>query len=73
MSEDPQLLRRYTTLAPLFRLLRSRVLTLLSPKSWDVRRDRGVMEVFNARRGCKTVRALGLSGVGETLRHWEGV
>jgi len=64
------LLRRYTDLPPLLHLLKSKKLTLLSPKSWDDRNDSYYLEVYKRKRKLQSVLALCFTEGSETYHHW---
>lgn len=63
-------LRRYTELPFLLHLLRSRRLTLLSPRSWDDRNDAYYIEAYREQMGLASVLALCLTEASETYHHW---
>lgn len=66
----PASLRRYTSLPGLLALLQKRALTLLDPKSWEDSNDSHYLELYRAKAGLKTVRALCFTQADETYHHW---
>lgn len=64
-------LRRYTDLASLLDILQRKAITLLSPKTWDDRNDRLMMETYAKHKKLKTLLALCLSNKPETYHHWK--
>jgi hypothetical protein len=64
------MLRRYTSLPALLRLLRNRQITLLNPASWEDRNDALFMSEYKRRNGLKSVLALCFSEANETYHHW---
>lgn len=66
----PRLLRRYTDLPSLFRLLSTRNLILLDPKTWDDRNDTFYMSQYKERKGLASLLALCFSEADETYHHW---
>jgi hypothetical protein len=70
MLSPPKRLRRYTNLAALIHMLRSKELTLLSPDSWDDRNDSHFLKVYKERKKATVVLALCFTQVDETYHHW---
>ena len=66
----PRHLRRYTDLPALFRILSTRSLTLLDPKTWDDKNDTFYMSQYKERKGLASLLALCFSQANETYHHW---
>src|SRR5579871_1937831 len=69
-STAPRLLRRYTDLPSLFRLLATRQITLIDPRSWDDRNDTFYMAQYKERKQLSSLLALCFSMAPETYHHW---
>lgn len=63
--------RRYTNLASLLHILRSRCLTLLNPETWDDRNDAFFMAEYKRIKNLKTLLAICLAVWEETYHHWQ--
>ncbi len=63
-------LRRYTNLAATIRVLRNRVITLLSPSTWDDRNDAYFLAQYKKRKRVQSVLALCFAETSETYHHW---
>lgn len=63
-------LKRYTNIAALLHILRSKQITLLDPNTWDDSNDSYGLEVFKEKKGLKTVLGLCFTETGETYHHW---
>ena len=63
-------LRRYTNLAATIQILRNKVITLLSPSTWDDRNDAYFLAQYKKRKGVQTVLALCFAETSETYHHW---
>ncbi len=66
----PRHLRRYTDLPALLRILSTRTLTLLDPKTWDDRNDTFYMSQYKERKELASLLALCFSQADETYHHW---
>jgi hypothetical protein len=66
----PRQLRRYTDLPSLFRMLSTRSLILLDPRTWDDKNDTFYMSQYKERRGLASLLALCFSQADETYHHW---
>jgi len=66
----PRQLRRYTDLPSLFRILSTRTITLLDPRSWDDKNDTFYMAQYRERKGLASLLALCFSKADETYHHW---
>jgi len=64
------ILLRHSDLPPLLHLLKTKKLTLLSPKSWDDRNDSYYIEVYRKKMELKSVLALCFTEASETYHHW---
>jgi hypothetical protein len=65
----PRHLRRYADLPALFRILFTRTLTLLDPKTWDDRNDIFYLSQYKERTGLASLLALCFSEAQETDHH----
>jgi hypothetical protein len=65
-----EFLWRYTELPFLIHLLKTKRLTLLSPKLWDDMNDSHYIEIYRKRKELKTVLALCFTEKRETYHHW---
>lgn len=65
-----QFLWRYTELPFLIYLLKTKRLTLLSPKLWDDINDSHYIEIYQKRKKLETVLALCFTEKRETYHHW---
>ena len=66
----PRHVRRYTDLPSLFRVLATRSITLLDPKTWDDRNDTFYMSQYKERKALASLLALCFSEADETYHHW---
>ncbi len=64
-------LRRYTELPFLIDYLRTKEITLLSPKTWDDKNDAYYVDVYAAAEPLRKVFALCLTEASETYHHWK--
>ena len=69
MSEG--FLKRYTELPFLLHLLRTKMLTLLSPESWDEKNDSHYLLAYRDQKGLGSVLALCFTLASETYHHWK--
>jgi hypothetical protein len=63
-------LRRYTNLAATIHMLQKKVITLLSPATWDDRNDAFFLAQYKKRKGVRAVLALCFAETSETYHHW---
>jgi hypothetical protein len=70
-DSNPSVLRRYTTLASLIHILRTKQITLISPSSWDDKNDAFFMNEYKNQKGALSVLALCFSKAPETYHHWK--
>lgn len=62
--------RRYTNLAAVIHLLKTRQITLLNPASWDDKNDAHFMAEYKRLRASETVLAICFAATTETYHHW---
>ncbi len=65
------LLRRYTELPYVLDCLRTKQLTLLSPKTWDDKNDSFYVEAYAKAKNLSAVYVLCLTEADETYHHWK--
>lgn len=65
-----KIIHRYTNLASVIHLLKTRKITFLDPTSWDDSNDAYFMAQYKIRQKLKTVLALCFSEADETYHHW---
>ena len=63
--------RRYTNLAAVIHLLRTRSITLLNPATWDDTNDAYYMAEYKRLHGANTVLALCFTESDEKYHHWQ--
>jgi hypothetical protein len=63
--------RRYTNLAALIHILRTKELTLLNPATWEDRNDAYFMSEYKRQIRAKTVLAVCFAETKETFHHWK--
>ena len=66
-----QFLWRFTELPFLIHLLKTKRLTLVSPKKWEDKNDRHYIDIYQERKKLKTVLALCFTEKRETYHHWK--
>jgi hypothetical protein len=64
------ILRRYTDLPALIRVLKERKITLLDPQSWDDSNDSYYLKLYKEKKGLQAVLALCFTQASETYHHW---
>ena len=64
-------LRRYTELPYALDYLRTKEITLLSPKTWDDKNDSFYLDAYAKTKGLNAVYALCLTEASETYHHWK--
>ena len=63
-------LKRYTQLPNLLDLLRTKTVTVLSPRAWDDRNDSYFLTKYAERKKLPSILALCLTDVAATYHHW---
>lgn len=70
MTVTKKILRRYTNLPAVIRMLSTRCITFLSPARWDDRNDSYFMQLYKDAQKLKTLLAICFSQETETYHHW---
>lgn len=70
MSISKTLLRRYTNLPAVIRMLKTSTITFLNPATWDDKNDSYFMELYKDSGKLKSVLAICFSQESETYHHW---
>lgn len=69
--EEPDILRRYTSLPSLIHILITKKITLLSPETWDDKNDVHYLNVYKNKKQLSTLLALCFTETNETYHHWK--
>lgn len=70
MTVTRKLLRRYTNLPVLVRMLKTKKITFLDPTMWEDKNDSYFMELYKNAKKLKSLLALCFSQETETYHHW---
>lgn len=71
MNMDASILKRYTNLASLISILKTKKLTLLDPTKWEDKNDSHYLLKYGERKGFQSLFALCFTTAAETSHHWK--